>query len=384
MTAPTVPIYAAALTHPGGRKTNEDAIYACKSVEAQHLTARGYLYIVADGTGGQEGGQTASAMAAAIISERFYDDNAPDIEMSLRTAVQTAHEALHQLSERVTTWSKMSTTLVAAVVQGGYLYVAHVGDSRAYLVRDGQARLLTRDHVWLEDDENYGSLMRWLGGGRATVEVDTAKLALKEGDKVLLCSDGLTNVVDREDLQNVIVRPSPQSAATQLVELANRRGTSDNVSVAVIQYGGDAPKAQRPAWILPAVVAGAVLLVVLGVGLVFASRDTDKNGLSGVSAGGTITPTLAQRIDGGPIATSTPTPTWIAPVATDATRQPTSTPRSETPTPLPTPTRRPGGGATPTVASAITPDPSPTATPESAAPPPPSGGDSPTQPPTRP
>lgn len=340
MTESTIPIYATALTHVGGRKTNEDAIYACKNIEAQQLATRGHLYIVADGTGGQEGGQTASAMAAAIVSERYYDDNTPDLESGLRTAVQTAHEALYQLSERVATWSKMSTTIVAAVVREGHLYLAHVGDSRAYLIRDGQARLLTRDHVWLEDDENYGSLMRWLGGGQVRVEVDTAKIALKEGDKILLCSDGLTNVVDREDLQDVVAKAPPQVAGEQLIGIANRRGTSDNVSVAVVQYGGIIPKARKPVWLVPAVAVGVLLLVGVVAGLLFASRDTEKGIATSAVVGGTITPTLAQRMEGATLATSTATPTQAATAAILETRQPTSTPRPETPTPTPSPTTR--------------------------------------------
>jgi len=336
MTAAAIPIYAATLTHTGGRKTNEDAIYACKNIDAQQLVKRGYLYIVADGTGGQEGGQTASAMVAAIVSERYYDDDAPDLEAGLRLAVQTAHEALYQLSERVATWSKMSTTIVAAVVHEGYLYLAHVGDSRAYLVRDGQAHLLTRDHVWLEDDENYGSLMRWLGGGQATIEVDTSKIALKEGDKILLCSDGLTNVADREDLEEVVARLPPQVAGEQLIEIANRRGTSDNVSVAVIQYGGVMPKAPRPAWLLP-VIAVSILLLVVGTAAFLALRGGENGGGSGMIAGGTITPTLVQKIEGATVATSTTTPTQLA-TAIAGTRQPTSTPRPVTPTPSPSPT----------------------------------------------
>jgi len=339
MNAIAIPIYAAALTDIGGRKTNEDAIYICNNIEAQQLETRGHLYIVADGTGGQEGGQTASAMAAAIIGERFYDDNTSDIEFSLRSAVQTAHEALHELSVKVATWARMSTTIVAAVVQGGNLYVAYVGDSRAYLIRDGQARLLTRDHVWLEDDENYGSLMRWLGGGRATVAVDIVKMSLREGDKVLLCSDGLTNVADREDLQDIVAKLSPQVAAENLIEMANRRGTSDNISVCVIQYGGQAPKVKRPVWLLTLV--GFLLLVfVLGAGLLFALGDSGPRNNAGV-VDSSATPTLVRQIEGitSATATATPTPAEMAPI--NDSREPTSTPRPETPTPTSLPTSIP-------------------------------------------
>lgn len=375
MNVPVVPVYTAAVTHVGGRKTNEDAIYTSKGIETPQLASRGHLCIVADGTGGQEGGQTASAMAAAIVGERYYDDSTADLEQSMRTAVQTAHEALYELAGKVSTWAKMSTTIVAAVAKDDQLYIAHVGDSRAYLIREGTARLLTRDHVWLEDDENYGSLMRWLGGGRATVEVDTTKIVLKEGDKVLLCSDGLTNVADREDLQGVVAKLSPQAATEQLIELANRRGTSDNVSAAVIQYGGQAPKAKRPAWVLPTVIISVLVFVALGVWAALFLRDP----VDAVDAGtvdGTATPTLASQIEGVTVATSTATPMLVATADLDSDKAPTSTPRPETPTPTPRPTlvrQQPTEVTLPTQPPATEPTTPPTteATPTEPPPPPP-------------
>ncbi len=247
-----MPVYASVLTDAAGRRINEDAVYSCASAETSKIASRGYLYVVADGTGAQEGGQTASSMATAILAEHFYDDDSPDIGESLCRAIKTAHEALYELAQKVTAWAEMSTTIVAAVVHEGQLHIAHVGDSRAYLVRKGEARLLTRDHVWLKDDDNYGALMRWLGGGqRSSVEVDVVAEPLQENDVVVLCSDGLTDVVDREDIQSLVSKSPPQIAAKHLLDLAIHRRTGDNVSVAVIQYGGKAPTAawKRWAWI---------------------------------------------------------------------------------------------------------------------------------------
>jgi len=329
-----LPIYADVRTDAAGRQLNEDAVYQCTAVPIEKRTARGHLYIVADGTGGQEGGQTASAMATTIIAERFYDDTNPDIGESLVQAIRTAHEALYELAQRVPSWAEMSTTVVAAVIHQGQLYVAHVGDSRAYLIRNGQARLLTRDHVWLQDDENYGSLTRWLGGGRSRyIEVDLLTEPLQENDVVVLCSDGLTDVVGREDIQALASRGSPQATARQLVELANRRGTGDNVSVAVIQYGGK--KAAMPAWTRWAMVGvGGLALLGLILLLLLPPR-------TGGGAGGEATPTRPSRIESiGVLVTPEPTVAAIVPPAgSTPTREPTSTPRPPTETPSPWPTR---------------------------------------------
>lgn len=362
-----IPIYADVRTDAAGRQLNEDAVYSCAAVPAEKRAARGHLYIVADGTGGQEGGQTASAMATTIIAERFYDDTNPDIGESLRQAVQTAHEALYELAQRVPSWAEMSTTVVAAVLHEGRLYVAHVGDSRAYLVRNGQARLLTRDHVWLQDDENYGSLTRWLGGSRSrSVEVDLVTEALQENDTVVLCSDGLTDVVGREDIQALAPKGTPQAAARQLIELANRRGTGDNVSVAVVRYGGKG--AAAPAWARWAAV-GAGGLVLLGVVLALALLLPRG---SGGERSGAPTPTRPSRIE-GIFAPATPTPTVSALSRPgEATRPPTSTPLPPTPTFTPRPTIR--AAATPTAPAAAPTSP----------PPPPPGGEPPPPPPPPP
>ena len=362
-----IPIYAALRTDAAGRQLNEDAVYGCPAIPAEKRAARGHLYIVADGTGGQEGGQTASAMATTIIAERFYDDTNPDIGESLRQAILTAHEALYELAQRVPSWAEMSTTVVAAVLHQGQLYVAHVGDSRAYLIRNGQARLLTRDHVWLQDDENYGSLTRWLGGGRSRqVEVDLTTETLQENDTVLLCSDGLTDVVGREDIQALAPKGSPPMAARQLVELANRRGTGDNVSVAVIRYGGKS--AAVPAWTRWAAI-GAGGLVLLGLLLaLWLPGGLGRGG--GGRAGSEVTPTRPARIEGiGASVTATPTPAAV-PRSPEITRPPTSTPRPPTPTFTPPPVRR--VTAVPT---------SPAAAPT---PVPPPGGESPPPPPPPP
>ena len=372
MTRENTPIYATVLTDVGGRRTNEDSVYDCQAIEPHKAAARGRLYIVADGTGGQEGGQTASSMAAAIISEHYYDDTSPDLGESLRTAISTAHSALYELARTVSSWTEMSTTIVAAVVHEGTLYVAYVGDSRAYLVRDGKARLLTRDHIWLKDDENYGALMRWLGGaGKAMAEVDLLTETLRDNDTVILCSDGLTDVVDNTDIATLASESAPKAASKRLVEMANRRGTGDNVSVAAIRYGGKAPANASKRWVW--LGGGAAALAVVAILIIVLSGTKTGGGNGADSAAGTPAVTTAQ-VSPSPTkqqyledneAPAPPTETQpAAPATTEPTRRSTSTPKPPTDTPTPRPTLRPTN----------TPEPSPTLSPQPTPEPQESGG----------
>lgn len=370
MTDNGLPVYGTALTDPGGRRVNEDAIYTSADADEAKTEARGHLYIVADGTGAQEGGQTASSMAAAIIAEHYYDDQSSDFGESLKKAIKTAHEALYELAQKIPAWADMSTTIVAAVIHRGKLYVAHVGDSRAYLIRDGEARLLTRDHIWLEDDDNYGALIRWLGGSRrSSVEVEVLEAReLQENDTLVLCSDGLTDVAGREDIQKVASKFAPEAAAKHLIELANRRRTGDNISAAVVRYGGKAPAAAWPRWVLAG--GGVVATLVLGTVLVFAltGSDSGSGDGSGQEAAATATP-LPGQIAITREATTTPTEEVVIQPTGESTRPPTSTPVPATPTPTPVPTR------------VIVPTTPPTVAPTS---PPDSGGEEPPPPPPPP
>jgi serine/threonine protein phosphatase PrpC len=336
-----IPVYGAAHTDPGGRRNNEDAVYTCDSIEDEKINQRGRLYIVADGTGGQEGGRTASSMAAAIINEHFYDEKTADIEESLRTAIKTAHEALYELAQKVRAWAEMSTTLVAAVVHQGKVYIAHVGDSRAYLIRDGQARLLTRDHVWLEDDDNYGALTRWLGGARrASVDVDVTTETLQEEDTIVLCSDGLTDVADGTDIARLVGKETPEAASQRLIELANRLGTGDNISVAVIQYGGKAPVSSKKQWAW--IGAGGTALVGLAAVLaLLLPGGGQDNGNNNPLSSPTATPLAKLEVESTSAPTSTPTPLQAMDPSEEEELQPTSTPVPATPTFTPRPTLRP-------------------------------------------
>jgi|GEM_PF-156932 len=262
--------------------------------------ARGDLYLVADGMGGYHGGATASIIAAQEILNAYYADPNPNLTLSLRTAIERANTVLRQKALSSEALSKMGTTVVAALLQrDGRVVFANIGDSRGYLIpAQGPMRQVTQDHSWVDEQVRAGILTpeqarthprrniitRSLGQ-KSEVEVDvfdTPALVLRPGDALLLCSDGLTNVVTDQEIAEVVRRLPPAQAAEQLVNQANERGGPDNITVVVVKAQAQAPvaaDAKQPAartaglprWlvagaaVLAAVILLAVTLVATGV-----------------------------------------------------------------------------------------------------------------------
>jgi len=215
------------------------------------VTSSRPLLLVADGMGGAAGGEVASAMAANIICSQVEDAVR---EHRLRTGAQwrktladafvTANTRIRARGEADAPLRGMGTTATAVALAGDGLYVAHVGDSRAYVVRHGHARRLTKDHTWLQylidagrpDDTEAGdsrrnALLRALGT-QAAVTVDVTHAELRHGDTVILCTDGLWSVVDDEELARLASAQSDLNALCQtLLALANDRGGQDNATV---------------------------------------------------------------------------------------------------------------------------------------------------------
>lgn len=359
-----IKIWANGISHPGGRRTNEDAFYICEKVEPDKIASKGYLYAVADGAGGHEGGKTASSLAVEIAGEHFYDDPELDISKSLKSAVLTAHRFLYKLALESPTWAEMSTTFVGVVIHGDKAYIANVGDSRAYLIRGDTIRQLTTDHIWLEDDENYGALTRWLGGGgNPTVEVDLTIEKLQDGDVIVLCTDGLSDVVTEKRIKEIVSRYPVNKAVRKLLDQANLSGASDNVTALVIRYGGniETTYVRRQAFYIG---SGLCALTVIGL---LAWKMLVGSNQEGMRVKGTLLPPLqtiqVTKEAGTPpgatevILTSTPT---LEPTSTRV--PPTNTP-TRTPTKVPTPTF--------TYTPTLVPTPTPSEEPSPPLPPPP-------------
>jgi hypothetical protein len=277
----------------------------------------------------------------------------------LKTAVEVANASLYQYLQ-TTSSQDGGCTMVAAVVHGNTLYVANVGDSRAYMVRGGQIAQLTRDHTLTQQkidqglirpeqaemDPNRNVLTRSMGSG-PQVQVDLfPPLQLIEGDTLLLCSDGLTDMLDDTEIARLVDGGSPKRIAQRLIAAANRSGGLDNISVVMARFGrkeasnrsvlvdGIQQMSSRQRRILLAgialVAAALCAMAVLGFSMFRSPKSTP-------------TPTPIATIAATPTATltePTPAPPTAQPSETLSASQPTSTP-APTITPTPTPTPKP-------------------------------------------
>ncbi len=211
--------------------------------------ARSPVFVVADGMGGAQAGEVASRIAAESFEEGL-GDGAP--EQELARAALTANRRIFDLAREDASRSGMGTTLTGAMVSGDEVSIVHVGDSRAYLYRDGELRQLTRDHSLVEELRRQGqltseeaeehpqrSIITRALGPEPQVELDVHTHQARPGDVYLLCSDGLTSMV-REDRVREILSSSPdlREAADRLVREANDRGGRDNITVVAFRLGG--------------------------------------------------------------------------------------------------------------------------------------------------
>ncbi|MDQ1027781.1 serine/threonine protein phosphatase PrpC [Streptomyces umbrinus] len=237
----------AAGSHKGMiREGNEDSGYAGPR-----------LLAIADGMGGQAAGEVASSEVISTIVA--LDDDVPgsDILTSLGTAVQRANDQLRMMVEEDPQLEGMGTTLTALLWTGQRLGLVHVGDSRAYLLRDGVLTQITQDHTWVQRLVDEGRiteeeatthpqrslLMRALGSGDH-VEPDLSIREVRAGDRYLICSDGLSGVVSHQTMEDTLASyQGPQETVQQLIELALRGGGPDNITVIVADVldidGGD-------------------------------------------------------------------------------------------------------------------------------------------------
>ncbi|MGW3725629.1 PP2C family protein-serine/threonine phosphatase [Streptomyces sp. NPDC000851] len=218
------------------REGNEDSGYAGPR-----------LLAIADGMGGAAAGEVASSEAISTIVQ--LDDDVPgsDVLTSLGAAVQRANDQLRQMVEEDPSLEGMGTTLTALLWTGQRLGLVHVGDSRAYLLRDGVLTQITQDHTWVQRLVDEGRiteeeatthpqrslLMRALGSGDH-VEPDLSIREVRAGDRYLICSDGLSGVVSHQTMEDTLASyQGPQETVQQLIELALRGGGPDNITVII-------------------------------------------------------------------------------------------------------------------------------------------------------
>jgi len=222
------------------REQNEDAF-------GEASGPAGRLFVVADGMGGHAGGATASRLAVETIAQAFFDASGP-LPVRLRAAVETANQRIHHQARRDASLAGMGTTAVALVIEGSRAWIANVGDSRAYRLRGRDFEQLTRDHSVVAELVRRGLLtaeqarvhprrnevLRSLGSW-PDVDVDVDELDLVPGDVLLLCSDGLSGVVDDDAIAAFLTAESVADAAQALIEAAIGQGAPDNVTVQVVR-----------------------------------------------------------------------------------------------------------------------------------------------------
>ena len=217
------------------RTNNEDAVYAGPR-----------LLAVADGMGGHAAGDVASAVTIATLAPLDDDEPPADLLGALAQSIRQANEHLRQMMDADDELDGMGTTLTALLWSGSRLALAHIGDSRAYLLRDGELSQITDDHTLVQRYVDEGQLdaadipthpqrsviLRVLNG-RPDDEADLSIRDVREGDRYLLCSDGLSSVVSKDTLRDTLRDTNPQEAVDALVGLALRGGAPDNVTCIV-------------------------------------------------------------------------------------------------------------------------------------------------------
>lgn len=305
---------AAAYRSDVGRKRdhNEDAAGIWEPGDAREAEASGWLYVVADGMGGHRFGERASQKVVQALLEGYPAAPQEPPPRRLERLIRLANEQIHAEGQRTLAADEhMGTTVVAAVIHQGKLYLAHVGDSRAYIIRGERIRQLTRDHSVVNELVDSGVLtpaeartsrlrnrLTRSVGIRPDVDVElSGPFALQQGDLLLLCSDGLTQYATDRDLL-AAAYGQPEEIVARLIDFANDRGGSDNITVMAVRYG-DVPliPVQRQHQI---VRAGALL--ALAVIAVFAMRT----GWEVYKAARTLPPTASV------VSPASPTPNSIA------------------------------------------------------------------------
>jgi PPM family protein phosphatase len=248
---------SAGRTHPGKvRRRNEDSYVLDPP-----------LFAVADGMGGAQAGEVASRLTAAAFREYHEADGLPPDER-IQSIIQEANRRIYERARADSDVSGMGTTVTAALLTGGRVTLGHVGDSRAYRIRDGELEQLTEDHSLVADLMRSGrltpeeaeahpqrSVITRALGTDPHVDVDTMAVEAEPGDVFLLCSDGLTTMVGDEDILGILAAaPTLGDAAKELVRAANTGGGEDNVTVVLFRVEAD--EAVEETLVAPPVVEG--------------------------------------------------------------------------------------------------------------------------------
>ena len=237
------------------REANEDSLYSELPSGGRASSDHYALLVVADGMGGQVAGKEASETSVDIVRARFTDQSKAELSVEaikefILTSFREANRAVFEKGKAKGV--EMGTTLTAALVDGDKAYIGHVGDSRAYHLRGREIRQVTEDHTLAEDMVKQGKatreevntspmrsmLTRSIGTKEEVIIDPPLGIELKEGDVLVLCTDGLTNLVEDHKILSVVHNtPHVRKACAKLVDMARKRGGHDNITVVAAEFG---------------------------------------------------------------------------------------------------------------------------------------------------
>lgn len=265
------------------REINEDAVGTVLDwrvtlhLDDNVLAERGHLFAVADGMGGHAAGEVASRLGIETVFRAYYGERRRPPAEALTAAIATANEVICRQAAAASDRTGMGTTLVAALWRNGELLVAHVGDSRAYLFRQGRLERLTRDHSWVAEQvaagllspaeaerHPYRNVITHSLGPNRNPEPDLVRLRTQPGDRLLLCSDGLSNLVGDEEMAALLAAYPLDQAADRLLGRALERGAPDNVTLILVQFWHTERRANRRRLVVLLMTALMMLALVVG------------------------------------------------------------------------------------------------------------------------
>ncbi len=251
-------VKAVVLSDMGNIRTNNEDIGMFYRIADEDITReKGYLLIVADGMGGHKAGEVASKMATEIISQEYFKQNGNgSIEKNLFKAFSLANKRIYDLASSQKAFHGMGTTCSAFVITGDNVYYAHVGDSRGYFLKNNSIVRITEDHTYVQELVNKGeitpkeadihpkrNILTNAMGTKPDLRIDTGKCnyIFEKKDRLMLCSDGLYDYLNENELAEILSSKTLQEAAEYMIAEAKKRGGHDNITV-VLSEKTEIPK----------------------------------------------------------------------------------------------------------------------------------------------
>lgn len=285
-------IEVAALSHPGERREINEDNYSVTAYHLEDSKTPALVAIVADGIGGHQAGEVASDLTVDTIVDRLAGADGLKPLEAMNSGIIEASQAVHKAASLDEQRQGMGSTVATAWVIGNKLYLAYVGDSRIYFLRSGEIRQISIDHTWVQEaldhevitaeeaiDHPHAHVLRRHVGGENPPDPDTRiklvegetdeearahqGLELQHGDTVLLCSDGLTDLVKDKEIESIINSQNLGDAAQRLVEVARKRGGHDNITVVLLKMPFPTPGGQSRGCLRSAVLLAVAVLILL-------------------------------------------------------------------------------------------------------------------------